>query len=358
MRGLEEPRRRRRRARPRGQAIDEPRAADLDAGSGRRISVHGRSAADGRPRSDGQRQDCASARGVGTRRARRASRARARMTSTRSLMARISGSSDEIMTMASPRPASSRMSAWISALAPTSTPCVGSSRIRTDGVGRQPARQRDLLLIASRQRPTAVSTDGVLMRKPLDVVGGQVTLGLPRRRDPSARHAAERREARVGGHADLRDRRRDAGGPRARTRAQRASPSAGDRIVTCAPVDADLARLGRSQAEHRLGQLGPARSDEAGHAEDLAARGPKATVGRHRPTRSTDRERSRATPPAAARPARSGHGGRARAPDHQPRSSLRGIRVRRESGCRPSAPSRMTVTRSAIAGTSSSRCEM
>ncbi len=55
------------------------------------------------------------------------------ITAIRSLMPRTSGSSDEIMRMASPRPASSLMSRWISAFAPTSTPCVGSSRIKSAG---------------------------------------------------------------------------------------------------------------------------------------------------------------------------------------------------------------------------------
>ena len=55
------------------------------------------------------------------------------ITAIRSLMPRISGSSDEIMMIASPLAASSPINRWISDLAPTSTPWVGSSRIRTDG---------------------------------------------------------------------------------------------------------------------------------------------------------------------------------------------------------------------------------
>src|SRR5205823_14762633 len=49
------------------------------------------------------------------------------MTSTRSLMPRTSGSSLEIIRIAMPSPASFRMRRWISALAPTSIPRVGSS---------------------------------------------------------------------------------------------------------------------------------------------------------------------------------------------------------------------------------------
>ncbi len=74
------------------------------------------------------------------------------MTAIRSLMPRISGISDEIMRTASPRPANSCISPWISDFDPTSTPCVGSSRISTFGIGCEPSGQRDFLLIAARQR--------------------------------------------------------------------------------------------------------------------------------------------------------------------------------------------------------------
>ena len=56
-----------------------------------------------------------------------------RMTRIRSLMPRISGSSDEMNRTASPSPASRSMIACTSALAPTSIPRVGSSRISTFG---------------------------------------------------------------------------------------------------------------------------------------------------------------------------------------------------------------------------------
>ena len=58
-----------------------------------------------------------------------------RSTMMRVARLRISGSSLEIRITPLPFDASSSMSAWISALAPTSTPRVGSSRIRM----RQPA---------------------------------------------------------------------------------------------------------------------------------------------------------------------------------------------------------------------------
>src|ERR1700733_8517523 len=56
------------------------------------------------------------------------------ITSTRSLMPNTSGSSLEIMRMATPSAASWLMSRWISAFAPTSMPRVGSSRIKSLGL--------------------------------------------------------------------------------------------------------------------------------------------------------------------------------------------------------------------------------
>ena len=50
-----------------------------------------------------------------------------------------------------PSAASSPMIACTSALEPTSTPRVGSSRIRIDGIGVEPLAQHHLLLIAARK---------------------------------------------------------------------------------------------------------------------------------------------------------------------------------------------------------------
>ena len=61
-----------------------------------------------------------------------------RMTSTRSDMAMISGSSEEIRITPLPAPANSLVTACTAALAPTSMPLVGSSRISTAGLARQP----------------------------------------------------------------------------------------------------------------------------------------------------------------------------------------------------------------------------
>ena len=72
-----------------------------------------------------------------------------RMTRTRSAIARISGSSEEIAMIAMPLRASWSSSWWTSALAATSMPRVGSSTIRIFGLQRQPAGEHHLLLVAA-----------------------------------------------------------------------------------------------------------------------------------------------------------------------------------------------------------------
>ena len=55
------------------------------------------------------------------------------ITAILSLIPRISGSSEDIMTIAIPCSARSTIIWWISDFDPMSTPCVGSSRIITSG---------------------------------------------------------------------------------------------------------------------------------------------------------------------------------------------------------------------------------
>ena len=74
-----------------------------------------------------------------------------RNTSMRVDSAMSSGSSLEMTSTPVPSAASSPISAWISAFAPTSTPRVGSSRIRIAAARRQPLGEHDLLLVAARQ---------------------------------------------------------------------------------------------------------------------------------------------------------------------------------------------------------------
>ena len=75
-----------------------------------------------------------------------------RITSTRSDMPRISGSSDETMMTLNPSPASSLMKACTAALEPMSMPLVGSSRMMTFGLVASHFADDDLLLVAARQR--------------------------------------------------------------------------------------------------------------------------------------------------------------------------------------------------------------
>ena len=78
-----------------------------------------------------------------------ATRRPSRITSTRSLMPSTSGSSLEIIRIATPSPASSHIRRWISALAPTSMPRVGSSRMQKLRIVGEPLAEHDLLLIAA-----------------------------------------------------------------------------------------------------------------------------------------------------------------------------------------------------------------
>ena len=75
-------------------------------------------------------------------------------------MPRTSGSSEEIIRIAIPWPASSEISRWISVLVPTSMPRVGSSMISSFGFGGQPLGEHDLLLVAAAQAWTAVACPG------------------------------------------------------------------------------------------------------------------------------------------------------------------------------------------------------
>ena len=64
-----------------------------------------------------------------------------------------------------PRPASARMSRWISARAPTSTPRVGSSRISTFGCDCSHRPMTTFCWLPPLSWPTGVSTPGVLIAR-------------------------------------------------------------------------------------------------------------------------------------------------------------------------------------------------
>ena len=99
------------------------------------------------------------------------------MTSTRSAMPSTSGSSLEIISTATPWPASSLISRWTSAFVPTSMPRVGSSTISTFGLGGEPLAEHDLLLVAARERADGVAEAVVLELQPRGPLLGQRVLG-------------------------------------------------------------------------------------------------------------------------------------------------------------------------------------
>ena len=90
--------------------------------------------------------------GVASARSRSAVMRPSRTTSTRSAMPSTSGSSEEIIRIARPCPASSESRRCTSALVPTSMPRVGSSMISSVGFGGQPLGEDDLLLVAAAHR--------------------------------------------------------------------------------------------------------------------------------------------------------------------------------------------------------------
>ena len=150
------------------------------------------------------------------------------ITAIRSLMPRISGSSDEIIRMARPRPASSLMRRWISALAPTSTPWVGSSRIRTTGARRQPAGERHFLLVASRQVTRGGFERGGLDSELLDEPGGRGALAARSRESRTERPHAES-PAWCWPRSASRGSRRGGGDLRERSRSRARRPATGNR---------------------------------------------------------------------------------------------------------------------------------
>ena len=118
-------------------------------------------------------------------------------------------------------------------------------------------------------------------------------------------------------------------------------------------VDEDLAGVGRRQPEEDFRQLRPSRSHEAGEAEDLAPADRQRHVGdagravRQLPDLQRD---------LAERDRPLWEDGRELPADHQGDETARSISAR---ALVPTvSPSRSTVMRSAMAKTSSRRCEM
>ena len=119
------------------------------------------------------------------------------ITAIRSLMPRISGSSDEIIRIAMPRAASSPISRWISALAPTSTPCVGSSRISTAGSVASQRASATFCWLPPERLPTGSSIDARLDRRAAGRSRRRPRRSRPKSSSPQRRDRAEDGERRV-----------------------------------------------------------------------------------------------------------------------------------------------------------------
>ena len=171
-------------------------------------------------------------------------------------------------TTARPLPASSLTSAWISALAPTSMPRVGSSRMSSRGRRGEHAGQQDLLLVAARELGELLVGPEVLMRSRSMSSSAMRRSSVPMRRPRRAsRGRIVERDVvlhREGGDdalglAVLGDE-GDAG------RDGRARGAAPDLVA----LDRDRAGIERLRAEDRLGRGGAPGAQQAGQADHLA----------------------------------------------------------------------------------------
>ena len=198
--------------------------------------------------------------------------------------------------MARPCAARSTIRRWISAFAPTSTPWVGSSRMRTEGrVASQRASATFCWLPPESVRDRRV--DG----RRLDARSARRT----RSRAPAparGRGTAPRGRRRAGRRASCwrrrdisSDRRRAAAGPRGRRRGRARTASAGEPMADGRAAQPQLARVGGREAEERARQLRAARSPPGR---------PGPTISPARTSRSTSRDARGAAAEAARRRAR------------------------------------------------------
>ena len=177
-----------------------------------------------------------------------------------------------------------RMISWISNLAPTSTPLVGSSSSSTRGARRQPLRERRPSAGCRRSGCRARRRRlAALMRHAASSV---VRLAaLVRAGDQHVRPSA----VRAGSTRLCRTERLKNSPCRWRSSGTSAMPGAGRlaRVAsrTGAPADADRRPRRRVQPEDRLEQLGAARADQAEEPDDLAARTAERHVVEARPAR-------------------------------------------------------------------------
>ena len=244
----------------------------------------------------------------------------------------------------------------MSRLAPRSTPRVGSLSSRIRGLGGEPARDDDLLLVAAAERRDRVARAAEHDPQPLDV----------------AREAAARSTPAAGGRRRRRDRtsrQREvlADGERAEQRlvpalarhvgdAGARSGRAGSRSSTARPSVSRTTRPAPPAPRKRVQERVLALALEPGEPDDLARVqlevdpgpvGPQPYARRARSTTSLERGRSGRACPVSVR---------CSAPVISRTSSAAAASPRRRVAT--VSPERITVTRSPISSTSSIRCEM
>ena len=177
---------------------------------------------------------------------------------------------------ATPARASSPISSWTSALAPTSMPRVGSSRISTDGFDVEPLGEHHLLLVATREVADR--------RRAATACGCQAGPGSFAAVS-SLRVAVDQTPA---GHEAAQPGQRDVRGDRLRQRQPETAAilrDVGDavihRVARALDLDDLAARAGScprrraSTPNSASGDLGAPRADEPGEAEHLALAAPR-----------------------------------------------------------------------------------
>ena len=196
-------------------------------------------------------------------------------TTTRSHSEASSSMSVEQISTGAPAAAVERISACISALAPTSTPRVGSSSRTTEGCGVQPLGEHDLLLVAARQRP-----GGLIDRAAADPQTGDV-LARPRAAARPSARAGRRPPARPSGsgrcspRSACRASARAAGGRRSPARRRSASRAAARSAPARPSGSTTRARVGTPQPADELEHGVMAGARDAREADDLAAAAPR-----------------------------------------------------------------------------------
>ena len=177
-----------------------------------------------------------------------------RITTTRSLIASTSCRSDEIIRIATPWPARRSISRCMSALAPTSTPCVGSSRISTRGLVSSQRASATFCWLPPDSDETLASIDGGRMPRSLTIAVCRLALTAAADARPAVPRAASS-DASVTfvrtGIVPITPWRRRSSGTYAMPCA---IASRGVRSVTARAVDANLALVGRREAEQRCGR--------------------------------------------------------------------------------------------------------